>query len=121
MLCIDVASIVAKQSWLNQTSALGTTTVYTPAAAGLFRVSAYVELRNTTDASVSSFLSWTDDYLTQSTKSLGNSAPTIAGGWSITGDSAIRAFRSGASAIQVSTTTAGATHYDLYVVIEQLW
>lgn len=119
MLCIDVPSIVAKQSWTAKNSALGSTTIYTPGSAGLFRMSAYLEIASGT-ASVNAFLAYTDDHHTPNSTyySLGS---LVSGDYNNGGTVQAYAFRSAASAISVSTNYSGTGTYDFYVVLEQLW
>ena len=53
----SVPNIVASGSYVNQTSALGTTALYTPTAAGLFRVSVFWEW--TGGSGINPTVSWT--------------------------------------------------------------
>jgi hypothetical protein len=122
MSCVDLPQIVAKQSWTSQSGALASTTVYTPSAAGLFRVSAYIEVSSGSTRAPSASMTWTDDHAAQNNSgALG--AVDASGNWTINGSYATRAFRVAANTdIKVSTSIgAGTGTYDLYVVIEQLW
>lgn len=110
MAC-QFANIVASQTWTSQSSALSATTVYTPAAAGLFRVSAYLD-GVVASQSASTTIAWTDSHQSRSSSlnSLGNaSAPSAQVLWSAASDP-----------IQVSTVFSGTGTYNLYVVVEQL-
>lgn len=113
MSCVDLPSIVAKQSFVSQTSSLGSTTIFTPSADGLFRISAYLE--RSSASFVSCTASWTDDYTSRSAIVAEVDSNGFQAG---VGTIAIRA-KSG-DAISVSTSYAGTDAYDLYVVIEQL-
>jgi len=121
MACVDLAQIVASQSFTAQTSALSATTIYAPSAAGFFRLNVYVDGNNGND--VGANVQFTDDR-----SNAQNAAITFLqnGLWlNSVGDSGslygVTAFRSKASvAISVSTTFFGSGSYDLYVVLEQL-
>lgn len=122
MSCVDLPQIVAKQSWLSQSSALAATTIYTPSADGLFRVSAYIEVSSGSTRAPSAQMTWTDDHAAQNNSGLLGGVD-VAGNWTINGSFATRAFRAtSGNPIQISTSlSAGTGTYDLYVVIEQLW
>jgi len=56
-----VPNIVATQSFIDRTTALGTTTVFTPSIAGLYRVSIYASAQGGSTVNVT--VGWTDDYI----------------------------------------------------------
>jgi hypothetical protein len=119
---VDLPQIVAKQSWLAQSAALAATTIFTPTADGLFRVSAYIEVSVGSNRGPSAQMTWTDDHAAQNNSGLIGGVDT-AGNWTINGNYATRAFRAtNGNPIKIATTiNAGSGTYDLYVVIEQLW
>lgn len=58
-----VPNIVASQTFLDQTVALAATTIYTPSAAGIFRVSINADWNGT--GSISTSVKWTDEWFTR--------------------------------------------------------
>jgi hypothetical protein len=121
MACVDLGQIVAKQSWTGRSSALGSTTIYTPSASGLFRVSAYLEVASGSITSVNAFLAYTDDHHTPNATYYGLGS-LVSGDYNNSGTVQAYAFRAAASAaISVSTNYSGTGSYDFYVVLEQLW
>lgn len=110
-------SIVASQTFSSQSSGLSATTVYTPSAAGLFRVSAYMEA-STTNCDGAPVVYWTDTYRSKNATlenlQFSSGVPVASG----------HIFWSAASQpIQVSTVfdvNSGSATYNLYVVVEQL-
>ena len=120
MACVDLAQIVAKQSWIGRSSALGSTTIYTPAADGLYRVSAYLEVASGTP-SVTANIGYTDDHHTPSSTyySLGTFS---SGEYNNGGTFQAYTFRAkSGDAISVSTTYGSTGSFDFYVVLELLW
>lgn len=118
MLCVDVPQIVAKQSFLAQTVGLGSTTVYTPAASGLYRISAYVE---TSSGTASVYITWTDDHRAQGTGTSVILGQSNGGNFQTNGDFQVNVIRATTNPIAISSTYSGTGSYDIYVVIELLW
>lgn len=54
--------IVAKQSFVNQTTNVGTTTIYTPTEDGDYEVSVYAAQDSSLSGGATITLSWTDEY-----------------------------------------------------------
>jgi hypothetical protein len=118
MSCVDLPQIVAKQSYLAQSTALGSTTIYTPAAAGLFRISGYFESTGSNGGQLNVF--WTDDHRAQAGGAVINTL--ASGGWGSNGSFQAITIRSAASnPITITTSFSGTGTYDVYVVVEQLW
>jgi hypothetical protein len=106
--------VVAKTTMTGQTAAIGTTTVFTPGAAGDFRVSVYAS-RNATSGAFSCGgidVSWTDEYsATNRTVQYGSSSPFVSNSVVI---------HSTANAITFDTVSCSGTTYDIFVTVEQL-
>ena len=115
---VEVAAIVAKQSFLNRTSSLTATTVYTPAASGLYRVSVYIETSSTAASAMVTVL-YTDDYRFQQPTFAQSSSGQYQAGGAMSPVASIRA--TSGNPIQVSAGFSGTGHFDVYVVVEQLW
>lgn len=133
MPCIgNVPSIVASGSISKAAGTPNTipvTTIYTPAAAGIFRVSIYFTTASGS-ASHNLVLAWTDENGSQSADTLAgyldgaNSGGGIGiNSFSATGTGLSAAdivIHSSANAIQVSTRTGGSAAGTLYYTVEQL-
>jgi hypothetical protein len=108
--------IVAEQDFLNQTDWLPATTIFTPAADGLFRVSFYEEvtLGNPSNCFPSPTYAWVDASGQQSTN---GGQQTFA-----RSDSTIHAKANTPITITIAPNcgTAAPAPYNLFVVIEQL-
>ncbi len=120
--------IVAKAKLSHQTATIPTTTIYTPAQTGLYRLSIYATLLTTVENSQSQwnvYAQWTDDAVTQyqnvlfSQNSLGSFVfPQVANyGPSITFES-----KAGTPISYFVTQSNGAdgTSYSLYYTLERL-
>lgn len=101
-----VPEIVATQALTGQTSDLAET-LYTPTAAGLFRVSLYGEL----DSSGTIHVTYTDD---------ASNPITLTAGGSGTTKNLSAVFRSGSSQAIGVTTAMDTFPFDLYVTLESL-
>lgn len=105
----SVANIVATQSFVGQTVSLASTAIYTPAAAGLFRVNIYVEKTGT--GNLNPVVTWTDDYSASSKGFTG--LPFEISTFTVRS--------AAASAISVAAPiSSGTPTFSVYVVIEQL-
>jgi hypothetical protein len=109
---IDIPNRVASQSFLNQTGNLASTILFSPAAAGNFRVSVYAELKAGSTAVVTITFLWTDDDGAQTLAlSLG-----VPGGYSH--DTIF--IRSASGSISVSASQSGGSTYSLYTAVEEM-
>lgn len=114
------SSIVATALLTAQTADISATTIYTPAASGLYRVSVYHLCTTAGGGTLTTAIIWTDDYQAQTTSPASNLDLSGAGN-AATGTTFIR---STASAIQYSTSIAGKSgspQYALFVVVERLY
>jgi hypothetical protein len=138
-LCIAVLSlptfvlaqspqVVAKAKLPHQTATIPTTTIYTPAQTGLYRLSVYATLLTTVENSQSQwnvYVQWTDDAVTQyqnvlfSENSLGSFVFPAVGNYgpSITFES-----KAGTPISYFVTQSNGAdgTSYSLYYTLERV-
>lgn len=116
MSCVNVPQIVASQTFLLQTSSLSSTTIYTPAAAALLRVSYYIE-SSVTGQDVTLGLTWTDNYQTQS-NTVANSNESQKFNL---GSNPVSVIHSAASQpIAITASFSGSGSYNVYVTVEQL-
>lgn len=114
-VCINVPSVVASQSFLAKTASFAATTIYTPAAAGVYRVSVTIAVNGT--GTISSQLGWHDSYVSQI------AALCNATGTTYQPDRSVVCIQVGASqAITLLGTASGGFtgSYDMYITIEQL-
>lgn len=114
------STIVAAAILTAQTANISATTLYTPAAAGLYRVSVYHVVTTAGGGTLTTAIIWTDDAQAQTTAPATN-IDLANLGEAATGTSFIR---STASAIQYSATIAGKTgnpQYALFIVVEKLY
>lgn len=114
------STIVATVQLTAQTANIGTTTIYTPATLGLFRVSVY-QICSTAGAAgtLNTLISWTDGASAKSTSPAGD----IALDSTNNGATGMTFISSGASAItHASTITggAGSPKFDIYILLEAL-
>jgi hypothetical protein len=104
-----VPSVVARQDFLSQTSNLATTTLFTPSASGLFRVTVY---GIPSGPNITVTIGWTDDDGANSfnpSDQAGNGAR-----------SGTVAIRSTANPITIAVTRTNAPTWNLSVVVEDL-
>lgn len=108
-------AIVSSPNYLNQTAAIGTTTLFTPSVTGLYRINAFVEFDPTGGNNVSDVdLTYTDSF----GNSHGGAIDNVTGGG--LGGSAIL-YLSSSHSLQFHTglTNGNSITYNLYFVIEQ--
>lgn len=108
-----VPDIVATSTFIDQTAAIGTTTLYTPPAAGLFRVSMYYMRQAGAGVNMNPTVAWTDRYAGHSYN--GNNIQT--------GVAFMTCFDVQSEASQPITlacTITGSPTYSIYITIEHL-
>ena len=113
------ASVVATALLTAQTADINTTTIYTPGASGMHRVSVYHLCVTAGTGTLATTIGWTDDKQAQSSKPAGNVDVSGAGN-AASGNIYIR---STATAITYASAIAGKTGtpvYDLFIVVERL-
>ncbi len=113
------ATIVETAQLIDQTSDIGTTTLFTPAGAGLFRINVYMICKVAGTGTLSCTCGWADAVGAKTIK------PTADVDLSSTANGAVGTsfISSGASAITYATAIAGkagSPKYDLHIVIEAL-
>lgn len=116
-----VPVIVASYKLTGQSGALSNTTIYTPAAGGLYRLDYYLALAATGVANVTPQLTFTDDFNSEVVGLHGTASSFGQANAQCVGDSFT--FKAAASvAIQIATTVAsGSTPtYNLYATLVQL-
>lgn len=110
--------VVAAVALTGQTASIGSTTLYTPAVAGLYRVSVYHFCSVAGSAgTLDTTIGWTDDVGATSANPAGQISLTTAGNWA----SGMAFIRSASGSITYSTTVAGAAgnpQYGAYLVAE---
>lgn len=111
---VDIPNEVASQSFTSQTTALAATTVFTPSAVGLFRVSMYTNAASNPGVTIT--VSWTDPVFGANSVQFPQ-VSTINNSANNYGSAFLRV--SANSNIQVSASAPSVT-YNLYVVVEQL-
>lgn len=117
---ISQSTIVATVSLTGQAGNIGTTTLYTPAASGIYKISVYHLCTTAGSAgTLATTIGWTDDVQAQTVKPAGdinlNGAGNAAAG--------ISPIRSTATAITYSAAIAGGAgspQYALFIVVERL-
>jgi hypothetical protein len=115
MACIDLPSIVAKQSFLSKTAALASTAIYTPTANGVFRVSVGLEITTGGTDNVTATVTWTDAYHSQTADMQKYSRGIYDSGfWGV-----LTMPVASGNAIAISASYVSGS-YNLYVVVEQL-
>lgn len=119
-VCINVPSIVYQNSWLSQTSSIGSTNVYTPATDGLFRVSYGGKATISSGSSLDVEIGWVGggqfyqtDPISLNFGFAGEAGDAIFGGVSVS-------FVSSGVPITFSAGHGGSNAYSVYVTIEQL-
>jgi|SRR5580765_3427661 len=105
-----VPVIVAKQSFLGQSGTLSSTTLFTPEAAGDYRISIIL---SSNDSSVQPVISWTDENGARSETLNINSQNSM-----YTRHATYLLHSAASSAISVSES--GATTHDLFITVEEL-
>jgi transcription elongation factor len=112
--------VVAKKSFLNQTGAIASTTLYTPTASGNYRVSIYSDTQNPPDLNaMCPHFVWTDDFNSGQT----NDGPGCLNTNPLTfGQGILVLHVKGGTTISVYTSTSypEIPPYNLYVTIEKL-
>lgn len=116
-----LASILASVDLTGQTSAIASTTLLTPPATGIYRITAYAVIAVAgTSGTLSLSIGYTDDVQAQTTNQF--TVPPITGaGNTVVGTAVIRATT--AAPIKYSTSlsgTAGSLKYDLWLRVEKL-
>jgi len=106
---VDIPNEVASRSFINQTGNIAATVLFTPSAAGLFRLSVYIN-GSPVVSSVTVTFTWTDD--------VGAQSLALGFGGSFLQDVAMLRVASGS--ISVSASQSGGTTYSLFVTVEQL-
>ena len=117
---ISQSTIVATVSLTGQTGNIGATTLYTPAASGLYKVSVY-HLCSVAGSggSLATQIGWTDAVQAQTSNPAADISLTSAGNAA----SGISLIQATANAITYSATIAGGTgnpQFNLYIVVERL-
>lgn len=114
------STVVATVQLTAQAASIGTTTIYTPSVAGLFRVNVYHICSTAGGAgTLDTIISWNDGV---SGKSYAP-ANTVTLTSTNNGDTGMSFISSGASAITYASTItggAGSPKFDLYIVVEKL-
>ncbi len=117
-MAASVPRIVANESFLNQTSAISPTSIFTPDADGNYRISAYIDFPSNAlgvGTEIDASITFTDDF--------GSRQFDIEGTPGGSG-SAVRTARLTASnPVQVSTAYTGSpspNNYNLFIVVEEL-
>jgi len=115
---VDIPNQVASQSFLNQTGNLATTTLFTPASAGNFRVAVYGDTVPNGGAVSNPVvtISWTDENQAQSMQI----TLALAGATQHLFTQEQIFFHSVASAITVAVSDPNSVGYNLFVSVEQL-
>lgn len=117
---ISQSTIVATVSLTGQTGNIAATTLYTPAASGIYKVSVYHLCTVAGSAgTLATTIGFTDDVQAQTTKPAIDISLTGAGNAA----SGIVPIRSTAAAITYSTVIAGGTgspQYALFIILERL-
>ena len=112
--------VVAKKSFLNQTGAIASTTLYTPTASGNYRVSIYSDTQNPPDLNaMCPYFVWTDDFNGQTNEG----GPGCLNTNPLTfGQGILVLHVKGGTTISVYTLTSNPEipPYNLYVTIEKL-
>ena len=115
------ATVVGNVQSTGQTGSIGATTIYTPASAGLYRLSFYAVCTTAGSAGTLDVTAlWTDNAQAQTSVLISLLDLTVLGA---AGSNTIF-IRSTAAAIQFSTTVTGAAgspQYALYIVLEALF
>lgn len=112
-------TIVSVISLTGQTDAITTTTMFTPTAVGVYRVSVYMVCTTAGTGTLSCTIKWTDDYQAQQSSPASNVDLSGVGNAG-SGNIPINAT---AAAITYETAIAGkagSPEYSLYIVLEQL-
>lgn len=113
------ATLVGSVALTGQTAAIGTTTLYTPAASGVYRVSVYMVCTTTGTGTLSCTIAWSDDKQGQSSSPAGNIDLSVSGQAS----SGTLFIRSTATAITYATAIAGlagSPQYAIFITLERL-
>lgn len=118
-VCLNVPNIVYSNSWVGQTSYIGSTDLFTPSADGLYRLTYAGKL-----GSSSGFLNISPAWAASGQiyyAGEGSGQTSISPGANnyVYGDSEIIFGQAGVP-IALSTTVGGTLTYDLYVTLEQL-
>lgn len=112
-------TIVASVQLTAQTGDIGTTTIYTPAAAGLFRVNVYQICTTAGTGTLSCTIGWTDIVGAKTISPAG----TVDLSSTANGATGMSFISTGASAITYATAIAGkagSPAYAIYIVVEAL-
>lgn len=117
----SVPVIVESYKLTGQTGALAATTIYTPAADGLYRLDYYLALAATGVANVNPNLIFTDDFVAETVALHGTASSFGQANAQCVGDSFTFRAKAG-QAIQISTSVASGTAptYNLYATLVQL-
>lgn len=109
--------IVYSNSWLNQTSAIAQTTIFTPSVGSVYRLTV-LSLVEGTDANVNALVQSSGS----SNQAQANAVSSASGGpgSQVSDDEAFVGQTSMVLKFSTSISGAGLTSYDVYVVIEQL-
>lgn len=112
------ATVISTVQITAQTAAITTTTLFTPAAAGLFRVSVYMDTTTTGTGTLTCTIGFSDDASTRTTQPAGS--VDLSG---LNASTGITFIASGAVAITYATAIAGlagSPKYSLRIILEQL-
>lgn len=110
---------LAKVSLTGQTNDISTATIYTPASAGLFRVSVYLLCTTAGGGTLSCIIGWNDGQQAQ-TSSPATGIDLAGAGNASSGTLFVR---SGATAITYATAIAaktGSPQYSIFITIEEM-
>ncbi len=113
------STIVASVALTGQTGAIGTTTIYTPSAAGTFRVSVYMICTTAGTGTLSCTIGWTDIVGAKTQSPAGN----VDLASTANGSNGASFIATTATAITYSTAIAGlagSPQYALYITLEAL-
>lgn len=103
-----IPNIVYSNKWTGQTSAISSTTIFTPPAEGLYRITVGIVTTGTAGVSTASV----------AVQPLGVGESNLAGDFPMGG--AFVFVGENGTPITFSTTVGGSPTYDLYITIEQL-
>lgn len=113
------ATVVATVQLTAQTGDIGATTIYTPAAAGLFRVNVYQICKVAGTGTLSTVIGWTDSVGAKTISPASNvDLSSTANG--ATGTSFISATAAAITYTTAIAGKAGSPEYNLYIVLEVL-
>lgn len=103
-----IPNIVYSNKWTGQTSAIGSTTIFTPSAEGLYRISAGIVTSGTVGVATASV----------ALQPMGESVSNLSGDFPL-GNEFVFVGQSGVG-ISFSTSIGSSPTYDLLITIEQL-